>query len=359
MNSSATLYRRVTQASGKRRKVELLLAGGGHVARRFIVLLEECRDALAAAGVEPVIVGVTTRRHGSLFDKAGLDAVRIARGLAKGDNIGPASSPSTLECIAQLRSQDVETRVLIETTTLDIRSGEPATSHVRAAIDAGAHVITANKGPVAFAYDDLAAAAAARGVRFLFEGAVMDGIPIFNLVRESMPLATIAGFRGVVNSTTNVLLSAIEGDEPYAAALARMQAAGVAEADPSLDVDGWDAAAKTAALANVWLGARTNPHKIARDAVTPAIADRARAARRGGRRLKLVARAARTGEHVEAAVELQELAADDPLAILDGQANALEIDTWPLGRVVVTQRDGGLEKTAYALLTDLMTVARS
>jgi homoserine dehydrogenase len=200
----------VTQASGNRRKVELLLAGGGHVARRFIVLLEECRDALAAAGVEPVIVGVTTRRHGSVFDKAGLDAVRIARGLAKGDNIGPASSPSTLECIAQLRSQDVETRVLIETTTLDIRSGEPATSHVRAAIDAGAHVITANKGPVAFAYDDLAAAAAARGVRFLFEGAVMDGIPIFNLVRESMPLATIAGFRGVVNSTTNVLLSAIE-----------------------------------------------------------------------------------------------------------------------------------------------------
>jgi homoserine dehydrogenase len=93
--------------------------------------------------------------------------------------------------------------------------------------------------------------------------------------------------------------------------------------------------------------------------VTPAIADRARAAMRGGRRLKLVARAARTGEHVEAAVELQELAADDPLAILDGQANALEIDTWPLGRVVVTQRDGGLEKTAYALLTDLMTVARS
>jgi len=75
--------------------------------------------------------------------------------------------------------------------------------------------------------------------------------------------------------------------------------------------------------------------------------------------LKLVARAARTGERVEAAVELQELAAEDPLAILDGQANALEIDTWPLGRVVVTQRDGGLEKTAYALLTDLMTVARS
>jgi homoserine dehydrogenase len=194
-------------------------------------------------------------------------------------------------------------------------------------------------------------------VKFLFEGAVMDGIPIFNLVRESMPMATINGFRGVVNSTTNVLLSAIEGDEPYDAALLRMQQAGVAEADPSLDVEGWDAAAKTAALANVWLDADTTPLAIPRAAVLASTAERARAARAAGRRLKLVARATRAGGRVDAAVELQELPADDPLAILDGQANALEIDTWPLGRVVITQRDGGLEKTAYALFADLMTVA--
>jgi homoserine dehydrogenase len=186
----------------------------------------------------------------------------------------------------------------------------------------------------------------------------MDGIPVFNLVRETMPAVTIRGFRGVVNTTTNYLLAALERNEPFAEALARMQAAGVAEADPSLDVDGWDAAAKTAALANVWLGADLTPHHIEREGLTESTGERARAALRTGRRLKLVASASGTGRDVRGSVRLVELPMDDPLAILEEHGNALELDTWPLGRIVITQRDGGLEKTAYALLTDLVTIGR-
>jgi homoserine dehydrogenase len=248
--------------------------------------------------------------------------------------------------------------VLIETTTLDIRSGEPAISHVRAAFATGTHVVTANKGPVAFAYRALADEAAAAGVEFFFEGAVMDGIPIFNLVRETMPAVTIRGFRGVVNSTTNYLLTALERGESFERALADMQAAGVAEADPSLDVDGWDAAAKAAALANVWLDAHTTPIAIPRAGIGPETAARAQAARAAGRRLKLVARGSGLGRNATVGVALEEVEPDDPLAILDGQANALELDTWPLGKTVIMQRGGGLEKTAYALLTDLIAVAR-
>jgi homoserine dehydrogenase len=229
---------------------------------------------------------------------------------------------------------------------------------VRAAFAAGAHVITANKGPAAFAYAALAREAHAAGVSFLFEGAVMDGIPVFNLVRETLPAARVDGFRGVVNSTTNEILTSMEHGEAFEAALARMQAAGVAEADPGLDIDGWDAAAKTAALANVLLGATLTPHDVRREGIGPHHAARCRAAVANGRRLKLVAHAARAKDGVRASVELQELSASDPLAIVDGQANALELDTWPAGRVVITQRDGGLEKTAYALLSDLITVAR-
>src|SRR5437773_11001504 len=132
-----------------------------------------------------------------------------------------------------------------------------------------------------------------------------------------------------------------------------MQQEGVAEADPSLDLDGWDAAAKTAALANVWLGARMTPRQIRRDSVGPEAAARVRSALAIGRRLKLVAQAARDGASVSAAVVLEALDTGDPLAALDGQGNALEIDTWPTGRIVITQRDGGLEKTAYALVADL------
>jgi len=339
-------------------KVALLLVGFGNVGQRFVTLLEESRAALTALGIEPVIVGVLTKRHGGVLDEAGLDTTRLAQLVAGGGAIGSASVPSALEWFARLRSQGIEARVLVETTTLDIRSGEPAISHVRAGFSGGAHVITANKGPAAFAHRALAAEAAAAGVEFLFEGAVMDGIPIFNLVRETLPAVDIRGFRGVVNSTTNVILTALERGEPFGPTLAAMQAAGVAEADPSLDVDGWDAAAKAAALANVLLGANTTPLRVAREGVSEATGERARRARAEGRRLKLVASGTGRGTNARVGVALQVLPLDDPLAILDGQANALELDTWPTGRIVITQRDGGLEKTAYALLADLVAVCQ-
>jgi len=340
-------------------KIGLLLVGFGNVGRRFVTLLDELRDELAALDIDPAVVGVMTRRHGNVFDSAGLDGGGVAHRLAKGDAVGPASVPSALEWCARLRSQGVETHVLVETTTLDIRSGEPAISHVRAAFAAGTHVITANKGPVAFAGKALSQEAASAGVSFLFEGAVMDGVPVFNLVRETMPGVTIRGFRGVVNSTTNYILTGMEQGEPFDAALSRMQVAGIAEADPSLDVEGWDAAAKAAALANVLLDAETTPLRVVREGIGPGTAARAAAARAAGKRLKLVASGSGRGPQADIRVQLQELDPADPLGSLDGQANALELDTWPLGRIVITQRDGGLEQTAYALVSDLVKVRRS
>ena len=337
----------------------LLLVGYGNVAKRFVTLLDESSAALAALDIQPVIVGVMTRRHGRVFDGAGLDASSIAQRLtAGGGQEDPATVPAALEWCARLSSQRAEARVLVETTTLDVRSGEPAISHVRAAFGTGTHVVTANKGPVAFAWRPLADEAAAAGVSFFFEGAVMDGVPIFNLVRETMPAVEIRGFRGVVNSTTNYLLTAMERGQPFERALLEMQAAGVAEADPSLDVDGWDATAKAAAMANVWLDARTTPTAVPREGIGPETASRAVAALASGRRLKLVASGSGRGPDAAVRVRLEELDATDPLAIAAGQANALELDTWPLGRLVITQRGGGLEKTAYALLTDLVAVAK-
>jgi len=340
-------------------RIALALIGFGHVGRRFALLLQELKPALDARGLEVTVVGIATGRHGAIFDRAGLDAVQAAQRVAGGGLVGPGSaSRSAHDVIDQLGSLDTEARVMVETTPLDVQSGEPAISHIRAAFAAGAHVISANKGPVAHAYRALAAEGRAAGLQFLFEGAVMDGIPIINLVRETMPGVTIRSFRGVVNSTTNHILTAMERGEAFDAALARMQAAGVAEADPSLDVDGWDAAAKVAALANVWMDAGITPQDVQREGISAADAARVLGAVAEGRRVKLVGRAARIEYGVTASVQLETLDASDPLGSLEGQANALEIDTDILGRVVVTQRDGGLEKTAYALFADLMTIAR-
>ena len=335
-------------------KMSLVIVGYGNVARRFATLLDESRAALTTRGIDPVIVGVATRRHGSAINPSGLKGDELT-GALTGPNVESAES-FIAESFAAVPAGTV--RVLIETTTLNVESGEPAISHVRAGLAAGAHVITANKGPVAFAYRALADEARAAGREFLFEGSVMDGVPIFNLVRETLPAVTVRRFRGVVNSTTNYMLTSMERGVSYGDALAEMQRAGVAEADPSLDVDGWDAAVKATALANVLLDAGMTPKQVlVREGVNEATGARAVAARRRGQRLKLVARGSGRRGNSVVTVELMELASDDPLAILDGQGNALELDTEPLGRIVITQRDGGLEKTAYALVTDLFTIA--
>ena len=321
-------------------RADLALIGYGNVARRFETMLAEQQASLAATyGLECRIVATASRRHGC--------------------TAGGSPCADAFEAIAHAGCSDADLKVVIETTTLEIASGEPAISHVRAAIDAGCHVVTANKGPVAFAYDALERAAREAGVRFLFEGSVMDGIPIFNLVRETLPALEIKGFEGVINTTTNHILVAMETGQEFDAALAQMQSEGIAEADASLDVDGWDAAAKTAALANVLLSARITPRDVNREGITPAMAERARAAVSRGQRLKLVASAGHDSNgRVVARVAPRELPQDHLLAGLAGDANALILETDLLNKVAITQLASSLTQTAYALLSDLISIAR-
>ncbi|HET7616997.1 MAG TPA: hypothetical protein VFK20_00705 [Vicinamibacterales bacterium] len=345
-------------------RADLALVGFGHVGRRFARLLEDRRDWLALDyDLQCRIVSIATRRRGTAIRAAGLDAADAARLIERGGSLSEldedgGGAADSFETIRQLASSDAALRVVIETTTLDIEAGQPAIDHVRAALQAGCHVVTANKGPAAFAYEELSALAADRGVSFLFEGAVMDGVPIFNLVRETLPAVEIVGFRGVVNSTTNHILSALEDGESFDDALARMQAEGIAEADPSLDVDGWDAAAKTAALANVLMRGRITPQAVDREGIGQATARPALAARARGTRIRLVASARKTPGGVKTSVRPVELPEHDLLAGLRGMANALVFETDLLGEIAMCQLSGGLTQTAYALLSDLVTVRR-
>jgi homoserine dehydrogenase len=345
-------------------RADLALIGFGNVGRRFARLLVEASARLASEyDLSCRVVGIATARHGMTWDAEGIGAEAAIARVERGEPLSsspphPGGSPS-FDVIARLGRSDADLRVVVETTTLDIAAGQPAIAHVRAAFAAGCHVVTANKGPAAFAFTPLRAAADAAGVSFLFEGAVMDGIPIFNLVRDTLPAIEIAGFRGIVNSTTNHILSALEDGEAFGPALARMQAEGIAESDPSLDLDGWDAAAKTAALANVLMDARLTPHAVERTGIGERTSALARHARKCGRRLRLVASASRRADgSVLATVAPVELPADDLLAGIRGPANALVLRTDLLGDIAVCQLDGGLTHTAYALLTDLITIRR-
>jgi homoserine dehydrogenase len=343
------------------RRLDLAFLGFGQVARAFVRHLANRAEWLKDVGISPGIVGAATRRLGWVIDAGGLDPSDLLTRSESGRGFGPAltDGPTFIHDLqSALGSALDEGRVvLVESTLLNIGDGRPAIDHVRDGLSAGAHVITVNKAPAAFAYEELAALAQARDRAFLFEGAVMDGVPVLNLVRETLPGVRITGFRGVINSTTNYMLTEMERGRSFDEALTEMQRRGIAEADPALDVDGWDAAAKTAVLANVWLGARMTPHDVARRGIRGLTTGDVEAARSRGRRLRLIAAASRTGEVVSARVGPEELSEDDPLAQLDGQQNALVIATDVLGRLSITELDAGIEQTAYALFSDLTSVA--
>jgi homoserine dehydrogenase len=341
----------------------LVLIGFGHVGRRLMRLLDEMDDRLA---FDTRVVAIATRRHGSVIDPGGVNASRAIAAVEAGrplDQLDPdPRERSGIDVLRQaadaLADEAAEGRVVaIEASVLDIDRGEPAVSHVRAALEGLMHVVTVNKGPAAFAYRALADLAIEADRRFLFEGAVMDGVPLFNLVRETMPGVRVDGFRGVINTTANFVLSALERGEAFDAAVREMQARGIAEADPRLDIDGWDAAAKTAALVNVLMDGAVTPHDVARTGIGDVrSADVAQAASRD-RRIRLVASAARHGSRIDARVEPEMLDRSDPLAGLADTENAVYLRTDILGEVGIVQRTGSLTQTAYAVVSDLARIA--
>jgi homoserine dehydrogenase len=308
-----------------------------------------------------------TRHHGSVIDLSGVDAARAAEVVVSSqslDRLDPRpterSGIDVIRHVAdRLSDEAAEGRVVcVESTVLDIDRAEAAVAHVRAALEGQMHVVTVNKGPVAFAYHELEALAESADRVFLFEGAVMDGVPVFNLVRETLPGVTIEGFRGVINTTCNFILSALERGRAFQDALAEMQAKGIAEADPALDVDGWDAAAKTAALVNVLMGGAMTPHHVVRNGIRDVDLADVRDALARGRRIKLVASASRTRGKVTARVEPEVLDRHDPLAGVGDLENALYLRTDVLDEIGIVQRASSLTQTAYALVSDLARIGQ-
>ena len=336
----------------------IALVGFGSVGRRFAERLAgPYARALRAAGVEPKITGIATARPGRAADARGLPvgrclaAVRAGRSLAT-FHLGPALR-SVTEFVRRAPAD-----VIVEVTPLDPRRGQPAVTHIRAALLGGRHVVTANKGPLAFAYRSLQRLARRRGRLFLYEAAVMDGAPIFTMVERCLPGARVLGFRGTLNSTTSLVLTRIEQGATPSAAVREAQAMGIAEADPSHDLDGWDAAVKGCALASVLMGASIRPARVRRQGIRGLRASAVRGAAREGRHFRLVTRARRVKGAVRVSVGPEKLAASDPLCG-SGSDSALVLETDLMGEIAVLERGGTVEQTAYGLLSDLVTVARA
>jgi homoserine dehydrogenase len=249
--------------------------------------------------------------------------------------------------------------VVIELTTLNPADGEPAITHIRSAFAAGAHVVTANKGPIAHAYSSLCAEARQSGVEFRFESTCMDGAPVFNMVRNDLPGLRILGFTGVLNSTSKIVISAMREGLSIDEGIARARAMGIAEADPSYDIDGWDSAAKTAALANVLMDARVTPHSVERRGLGRLTPQRVLEVATNRKTICLVSRARTTPRGIRLRVRAEVIDDTDLLASMQGTSNLLLLHTDLMGTIGTVSISPGVDQTAYGVFSDVVDIARS
>jgi homoserine dehydrogenase len=337
--------------------VRIVLVGFGNVGRTLAAILADPSPYAGLKGLDVSVVAITTGSHGTLANPAGIALGPALASFERAGGFTPAdpdhSGLATLEVLTRLDYDAV-----VEMSPLDVvRRGEPAISHVRAALERGRHVVAANKGPVAWSYRSLVELAARTGARFLHEATVMDGVPVFNLARHGLRGATVLSLEGILNSTTNWVLGAVEQGRGVEEAVAEARRAGVAEADPSLDLDGWDAAVKLAALANAVMGGELLPEDVERRTLASLDLDRVRGCPARGRRLKMVAAARRDGGRILGRVEAREIPLDHPFALVEGTSSILRITTDLAGSISVVEEAPDLRTTAYGVLSDLMSLA--
>ena len=328
------------------KKYRLGFLGFGNVGRALARLLvsksAELRDNYE---IEWEITGVATRRMGW---RASDHAIDVAKLLA-GDDVTRAEVDIN-EWLARARPN-----VVFETTSLSPETGQPAIDYLRACLQYGAHTITANKAPIVYAYDELNDIALIKGKRFLFESTVLDSAPVFSLFRETLPAVKVRGFSGVFNSTTNVILETMEAGRSFAEGVKTAQELGIAETDPSHDVDGWDSIMKICAVTRVILHTPLLPSAVKREGIRGLDPATLQAARAEGRPYKLLSRVTVNADRsVTASVRPEQIATTDPLGGVRGTSLAIhfELDTIP-GLTIMSHRPN-LQSTAYGLLADFI-----
>ena len=338
--------------------IRVALVGFGNVGRALVRLLESKQEQLRSEfGFTTLVTGIATGHHGMAINIDGIDIEQALKISHDGQDISALSAVPALSSIPAVINA-VPADVLFENSPVNHLTGQPAADHLRMALERGMHAITANKGPVVHAYEELTQLAKRKQRRFLFESAVMDGAPIFSLFRGPLPAVELIGFQGILNSCTNLLLEMMEGGKSFEEAVDYGRSIGITETDPSADIDGWDAAIKVAALATVLMGRPLKPGDVQREGIrgiTPAMINEALAE---GERWKLVCSAQVTDGVLEARVTPQRVSPLSPLYSINGTSSFVQFQLDTLPGLGILESNPGPETTAYGLLADLINALR-
>lgn len=357
----------------KHMHIQLASLGFGNVGQALATMLAEKADLLKSCyDLTFGFTGAYTRQSGAWIAPAGISAADLAAsgwprrhdeadiGCEKEQVARQALSGS--QVFAGTATEFAATcpaDVVLELTTLNPRDGQPAIDHIRAALTTGRHVVTANKGPIAYAYRPLRLLAQEHGAALRFESTVMDGTPIFNMAQAALPATIITGFRGLLNSTSNYVLGRMAQGEPLEEAIRGAQRLGVAEANPANDLEGWDGAVKATVLANVLMESDLRPTDVGRDGLGTEAMRQAQAALQPGQTLKQVVTVCREGERIAARVALEALPSSDLLAHLSGMETALLLHTDTMQDLTIVEGEGGPGQTAFGVLADVIAIART
>ena len=333
--------------------MRLLLIGFGTVGQGLAeLLIGKEKLLLDEYGLKPQVVGTSDMLKGSVYNADGIDLPKALEIAKSGGKISELPEKYEGDALGMIRAAEVD--MMVEVTYTDIKTAEPATSHIRAALEKGMHVTTTNKGPTALYFHELAKLAKDKGVKFLFEGTVMSGTPLLNLIRETLAGCSISEIKGILNGTTNYILSQMEEGHAYENVLKKAQELGYAEAVPDADVLGWDALAKVTILANAVFGARCKPNDFPCKGITDITVDAIAEAKSRGKRFKLIGRVWREGNQVKGSVSPEEVDLTHPLAAIMGSTNAVTISTDALGDVTIVGPGAGRTETGYSVLVDII-----
>lgn len=338
-------------------KHKLALLGFGTVGQGLCeILISKSEQLKANYGFEWEVVAVSDMLKGSVYSPDGLDVKQLLALAESGKSLQEYGGAAETGWDAVKTARDSNADIVCELTYTDIKTGQPATDHCRAAFEAGKHVVTSNKGPAALFYRELTELARRNGVEFMIEGTVMSGTPVINLTRNTLAGNDISAMRGILNGTTNFILTNMEAGRSYEDVLAEAQKLGYAEADPTADVGGFDALAKVTILANVLMGENLKPDDIPCEGITKITLDDIEKARAEGKRWKLIGEIKKEGGKVAASVSPMMIDLSHPLAGVMGAVNAVTFTTDLMGDVTVTGPGAGRTETGYSILIDILEI---
>ncbi|MCH5585786.1 homoserine dehydrogenase [Shimazuella sp. AN120528] len=306
------------------------------------------------------IVAISDVMKGSIYHPDGLDlskALQAVKETGKLDDY--PDHPGLIRDWNSFQTiRDTNADTIVEMTFTDVKTGQPAIDHCRAAFESKKNVVMSNKGPVALAYQELSELAKKNNVRWGYEGTVMSGTPALRMPIVSLAGNEITEIRGILNGTTNYILTKMEDGLTYEKALAEAQSLGYAEADPTSDVEGYDAQYKITILANVLLHVPLNRSDVECVGISHLTPEDIEQARNEGKRWKLIAECKKVNGQYIAKVSPQAIPLTDPLAGVGGAVNAITYHCDLAGPITLIGAGAGRTETGFSILIDLINISR-